>query len=243
MTARRTLGILCGLTLLVGGLAPAGLVTGQLAEACAGQCRFAETSGYWWRGASELYLRDAGPYPNWRSLGRIAWSLGTGGLRLEVGQGWLSLNVGREGWQLAADNLDLPAASLLGRVGHGLPRDGWGGRLIARQVSIALPWSLGRASGVGEIAWRQAQTSLLENYPLGDYRVNWTLSPEGRWQGQIQGGEGLRLVGEASAQPFRFNGTADIDERAGVLKKYLLTVGQAAGEHSYRLAFPVAGGT
>lgn len=225
--------------LLAIALAPAGLLTATLAGQCAAQCRFAEVEGYWWRGAADIYLQSGRPDRGWSGLGRLRWQARWFGLHLTLGGGSADLAGDWAGLQLTIDQLRLPAGSLFAHVGHGLPQDGWGGDLTAGATRLTMPWNFSTASGQGEIVWRQAQTSLLENFPLGEFRLAWTLPADGHGQGRLKGdAQPVAVDGDVALMPFHFNGQVQLAPAAAPLKKYLDLIGQPAGENAYRITLP-----
>lgn len=226
---------------LLVSLAPAGLLTDALSQRCAGQCRFAEVEGYWWSGAADLYLRTGSDDRAWNRLGQLRWQPDGLGLRLRLGGGKARLAADLSGLRLVIDNIRVPADSLLGHVGHGLPQDGWGGYLTAKATQLSMPWNFGTASGQGEIIWRQARSSLLENYPLGDFRLDWTWSANGRGQGHLSSApEPISVAGELALNPFHFVGQAKLAPAAASLQKYLKLIGRPDGENRYLISLPSA---
>jgi len=221
--------------------APAGLLTDALASLCAGQCRFAEVEGYWWRGSADIYLGTNSGDRAWSRLGQVRWQPEGLGWQLTLGSGSARLAAEINGLHLAVDNIRFPAGGLLGQFGHGLPQDGWGGYLTARATELVMPWNFSPASGRGEIVWSQARTSLLENYPLGDYRLAWSMSADGGGRGHLSSDQGpLSVTGELTLHPFGFIGQADLAPAAGPLRKYLKLIGRPDGENRYRIALPAA---
>lgn len=235
---------LLALTALLGiGLAPAGLLTDALSGLCAGQCRFAEVKGYWWRGSADIYLQTGRSDRAWSGLGQLRWQPEWLGLRLTAGSGSARLAANWSGLRVNIDNLRLPAGSLLAHLGHGLPQAGWGGDLIAKASQLTLPWNFRAATGHGEIRWTQARSSLLEDYPLGDYRLAWTLPADGRWQGRLSSDQGPMFIdGELGLKPFRFVGQARLAPEASPLKKYVRLIGQPDGDNRYRISLPSTSG-
>jgi len=230
------LALSCGLFV---GLAPAGLLTDALGRQCAGQCRFAEIDGYWWRGSADIYLRAGSSNQAWNWLGHLRWQPEWLGWRFTMGGGNARLTAGVAGPRVDIDNIRLPAGSLLEHVGHGLPQDGWGGYLTARATHLDMPWNFSAASGQGEIIWSQARTSLLESYPLGDYRLTWNWPSAGRWQGHLSSNqEPMSVDGELALNPFHFIGQADLAPSAERLRKYLKLIGRPDGKYRYRISLP-----
>jgi hypothetical protein len=232
--------LLLGLSgLLLGGLAPASLLTDALSSQCDGHCRYAEVDGYWWRGSADIYVKTGRSDRDWSRLGQLCWQPEWLGLLLTIGGGSARLAADVTGLQLDIERIRLPAGSLLGRFGHGLPQDGWGGYLTASATHLSMPWNFSKTSGQGEIIWIKARTSLLENHALGDYRLAWSLPNAGRWQGRLSSDKGPMLVdGELALSPFRFVGQARLDPAASPLQKYLMLIGRPEGENRYRISLP-----
>lgn len=241
-TWRRTLApllLLAGLTILTVLTAPAELLTRQLAAYCQEQCRFAEVDGYWWQGQARLYLQTGRVDRAWQSLGLMRWHPDGAGLQLDMAGGTLRLYPSGAGLALEIDGIRLPAGALLSHLGHGLPSHGWGGELEAKTVRWSKPWFSGQPSLQGDLLWHQASSALLENQPLGDYRLHWKSGSDTPGQGELTTQHGpLRLDGKLTANPFRFDGQARLEEGGKPLAKYLNMLARPDGPDSYRISLP-----
>ncbi len=153
---------------------PASLWSGVLRQACAGQCRLSDTSGLWWAGQGQLHIR-ATPKGPWLNLGRVQWQPGASGqglsLHIQLNEGRLELRVGASGMVLAASHWSLPA-DVLAWPALKLSSAGWQGQIELENAQGTLDWQ-GQSQGQGQLVWRDASSSLVNNLPLGHVHSQW----------------------------------------------------------------------
>jgi hypothetical protein len=161
---------------------PAILIAGVLEDACRGHCRLAGAEGTLWAGRASVYLRSRDGAP-WQAVGPLSWKIGWTGVQAWLLGGQVSAAAAPEGIRVAAARLGLPAGVALPFL-PGAPLAGWGGDLELAEMGGVWSWKSGwQAQGV--LRWRQAQTAVLPDLVLGDYRL--------QFQRGEDGGAGLQL--------------------------------------------------
>lgn len=221
---------------------PASLFAGWVEGACGGVCRLAEAQGSPWSGRAFLYLRPREGAP-WQPMGLVRWEVDAGSLggRISGLGGQAAMATGRKGLSLSASRLHLPASLVLPAL-PGLPRAGWGGELEAAELRATWFWQ-GGWHGEGSLAWREAQTSVLPDRVLGDYRLLFQRETDGSARFQLSTEKGvLALAGQGNLPvggSWNLNLEAEPTQRERQAMEPLLRgMGQAeAGGGRYRIVW------
>lgn len=158
--------------------APAALIDAALADVANAPVRLANTDGSLWRGRGELVVADAAADERRQRWLAISWHAGLdparGAIVWQVAAADRTLArfaLGYRGFTVDALNVDAPARLVLERIPHAFGHAGWRGRLDLYTDGWSCDWRW-RCKGSARLDWRGATAELLQNRPLGDYRLD-----------------------------------------------------------------------
>lgn len=159
-------------------LAPAHWLAVAVGRLSGDQIRLAEAQGRWYAGGARLCVRLPGE-GGWRALGDLQWRLFDAAallsVRLDQGQIRVNMPGGRPSLSFSA--VTLPAQYLTAFGGTDGIRAQYRGQIDFEQGRLQRQASQ-HWHGDGVVHWRQASSSLLANYPLGDIRLQWHLDEQ-----------------------------------------------------------------